>query len=177
MKYLLTTIAFLISPLNLFSQDTPVTAPSIQLNATQVAALDEAKKLNIKVVELYNQQKYGDAVKAANQIPALIETNGLVDNQAALAILTSVGEVLLIKGKESDAIALFEIVLKAYERKLGENSVPVTVVTEKIARAYLNKSDHGKAERYGLKFVALAEKAYGPESKKLAKAYSFLGDI
>jgi Tfp pilus assembly protein PilF len=92
-------------------------------------------------------------------------------------MLGNVAEVFLAKGKESDAIALFQRILDAHQKKLGENSSPAAEITNRIALAYFNKGDYGKAEVNALKLMAMWEKLAVAESSKKASTYDLLGDI
>ncbi len=149
---------------------------STPLTPAQETALNEGQTLNTELISLYSQRKFGDAVKLAGRIQSLIEQNGLLENQPALALLGNVGEVFLAKGKESNGVALFQKILASYQKLLGPESWPEAQIYQRMARSYYSKLQYAKAEEYGLKYVSLFEKLLGTESPKLAEAYVFLGD-
>lgn len=140
------------------------------------AARDEVGKLNRRVLDLYNQKKIDEALQVALKMQAVIEQNGLSEDPNAMSALANLGELYIVKGKEESAIPIFEKLLENARKVLGENSVAELKYTERAALACYRKPDLNKAEEYYLRVVAMSEKAYGPESKKVAEAYEDLGN-
>jgi tetratricopeptide (TPR) repeat protein len=177
MKSLIILFFLLAFPAFILGQAAPAGSTPAQLTPTQNSALAEAKKLNLQLVDLYQEQKYGDALKLAAQIQDLIDRNGLGEDPDALTMLSNVGEVLLAKGKESDAVSLFQRVLNTYRKTLGDGSRPEAETTERITRAYFAKGDYKTAETYCLLLFPLYTKLDGAASKKISSITTFLGNI
>jgi tetratricopeptide (TPR) repeat protein len=148
-----------------------------QLTPAQTTALDEAKKLNDELITLFQQKKFGDALKLGVRIQTLIDTNGLVEDPNALTMLSNVSEVMLAQGKESDAIALFQRILVTYQKLLGRESLLEAQTTERIARAFFEKKDYSQATEYELRTLAIYEKRSGTAATKIADNYLLLGEM
>lgn len=147
------------------------------LTTVQTSALNEAQTLNREMISLYQQQKYDDALKLGLRIRSLIDQNGIFEHRNSLTLLSNVAEVMLAKGKEGDAIALYQRILAAWQKTQGPDSLPEAQVTDRIARAFFAKDDYKRAEEYGLRSLAIYEKRAGAVSIKVAAAQIFLGGI
>jgi TonB family protein len=143
----------------------------------QTKALTEINNLNGQVIALYRQEKYDEALKTALGVLNLVDKNNLSKDLRVLPALSNLGEIYLAKGKESEAIAIFQKVLEGYQANSGDQKLPIAKITERIAVAYYYKKDYGKAEELFLKLLPLRETLNGAESRETAKINTALGDV
>ncbi len=145
--------------------------------AEQTKALTEITNLNVNLISLYKEKKYDEALKIALDIWELTEKKGLSKDLRVLPARTNLGEIYLSKGKESEAIAVFQKILDAYQANSGDLRLPVAKLTERIALSYYLKKDYGKAEEFFLKALTLREALNGAESRETARINTLLGDV
>jgi Tetratricopeptide repeat/Gram-negative bacterial TonB protein C-terminal len=143
----------------------------------QTKALTEIGNLNGQIISLYKEKKYDEALKIALNIWEISDKNNLSKDLRALPALTNLGEIYLAKGKESEAIAVFQKILEAYQSNSGDMRLSVVKMTERIAVSYYYKENYGKAEEFFLKALPLREALNGTESRETAKTNKTLGDI
>jgi TonB family protein len=145
--------------------------------AEQAKAVTEITNLNTNLITLYKEKKYDEALKIALNIREISERHGLSKDIRVLPALTNLGEIYMVKGKESEAIAVYQKVLAAYQANSGDVRAPVAIITERIATAYYYKKDYDEAETFFRKALALREPLSGAESRDTARITTALGDV
>ncbi len=143
----------------------------------QKKILTEIGELNGQIISLFKTKKYDEALKAALSVWEISDKNGLSKDLRVLPTLMNLGEIYLVKGKESEAIAVFQKILDAYKANSRDTRLLVVKITERIAVAYYYKKDYGKAEEFFLNVLSLREALNGAESKETAKITYVLADL
>jgi TonB family protein len=167
-KLLLTTVISLILTFSISAQTGNT--------AEQTKALNEIGSLNGKVIALYNQKKYDEALKPALDVWTVAEKNGLSKDLRVLPFMTNLPEIYLVQGKESEAIAAFQKILEGYQSNSSDTRQPVVKITERIGTAYFVKKDYSKAEEFFLRALLLREQLNGASSKETASVSTALGN-
>ncbi len=143
----------------------------------QAKILAEINKSNSQVIALFKENKYDEALKSALEMQKTIDSNGLSKDLRVMSALSNLGEIYLTKKKESEAIAVFQRILDAYQANSVGAKLPAAKMTERIATAYFYKKDYDKSAEYFLKALSLREKLSGAESKDTAILYYSLGNL
>jgi tetratricopeptide (TPR) repeat protein len=146
-------------------------------NSEQTKAVAEIVTLNNQIITLLKEKKYDEALKLELNVWETSDKNGLSKDLRVLPYLVNLGEIYLVKGKESEAVAAFQKVLEGYKANSGDTRLPVVKLNERIALAYFYKKDYGKAEEFFLAALPLREALNGAESRETAQLNNSLGDI
>lgn len=168
-KIFFSTVFSLIFVLSIFAQtnDSPA----------QKAALKELGELNARVVALYQEKNYDEALKVSLSAWSVAEKNDLAKDPRVLQGLSNLAEIYLAKKKESDAIATLQKILEAYESNTVKSELPIVKTLERIGTLYFNKKDYGKSEEVFLKTLPLREKLNGAASRETAAVTAVLANI
>lgn len=140
-------------------------------DSSKATAVREIQSQNLKMVNLYKEKKFDEALLIGKSILEKAKRENLSGNLDVLLAITNLGEVYLAKSKETEAIAVFQMALEDYE-KLGEKGKKgLESVNARMAFAYSDKKDYKNAEPYFLKSRDLTSTIYGAQSKKMADMY------
>jgi len=157
-KIFFSTLISLIFVLSIFAQtnDTPA----------QKTALKELGELNARVIALFKENNYDEALKVSLSAWNVAEKNNLAKDPRVLPGLSNLAEIYLAKKKETEAIATFQKVIEAYQSNGGDTDLPVVKILERIGTIYFNKKDYDKSEEFFLKALPLREKLNGAASRE-----------
>ncbi|HVS21915.1 MAG TPA: TonB family protein [Pyrinomonadaceae bacterium] len=141
-----------------------------KLTPEQTAELDEATRFSAKVVELYKEQKYDEALPLAKRVVEaryriLGEYNGLT---ASAKI--NLAELYMAKREYGQAENLYEQLLRVYERVFGVDHINNTIIIDSLALVNYLKRDYKKAEIFYVQSLSVREKALGSEHADVAEA-------
>lgn len=128
----------------------------------------EIQTLNAKVVKLFGEKNYDEALKISQNIFQIINQNHLLNNPNTLPALRNLAEIYLVKEKYSDAIATLQIVAGEYEKMGAGGEKDLDKVFSRMVVAYAKKNDFKNVELYLIKQKSLTEKLYGEKSRQSA---------
>jgi TonB family protein len=136
--------------------------------------LDEAKRLNATVVELYKAHHYDEAIPLAKRVVEIREK--LLGNDVATgAAYMNLGELYLVKQNYSAAEAAYERVLSIYESFFGADKLDDAPIIQTLAFINYLKGNFTKAETLYQKSLSIREQA--GETADLAKAALEMGEF
>jgi len=107
MRLHLIIILIFITTFSAFGQSTSV---------GQNKPLDEIQRLNAQVVKLYGEKDFDGALVLAKTILDIASKENLSADERVLPAIRNLGEVYLAKGKESEAIASYQMVITTKPR-------------------------------------------------------------
>lgn len=139
--------------------------------------LTEIQKLNVRVVKLYGEKNFDEALKISLNIFGIVTENRLTGDARVLPALRNLGEIYLVKEKYSDAVSVLQTVADGYEKTGEAGSRELEKTLSRLVVAYTNKNDLKNAEIYLLKQKAVAEKIYGERSRQSASVNFQLANI
>lgn len=166
-------ITFALALIGLFSslaiaQTRPGTTPlqTPQADAPQAVAkqsdLDEASRLSIEVVKLYNQKQYNHAVPLAKRALKLREDALGKEHILVAGALVNLASLYIQTKEFGSAGALCKRALSIYEKALGPENLGLTRTLDTCAWASYFSGDAGKAEELFLRSLSIREKSLGP---------------
>ena len=168
-KIFLCSLISLIFTLSVFAQtnDSPA----------QKAALTELGELNVRVIALFKEGNFDEALKVSLNAWSLAEKNNLAKDPRVLPGLANLAEIYLSKKKETEAIATLQKILEAYGSSSGNNDPAVVKTLERLGTIYFIKKDYGKSEESFLRALTLREKLNGAVSRETAALTVALANI
>ena len=184
MKAIFLLTLFLIA-INFISAQTPqqgsgIAEKVVQLTAEEAKANAEVNRLSAETARLFREKKYDEALKQAQAALAVAEAAKLFDKGVAVAALANLGEIYLVKSRESEAIDLFLRAAASLEKGLGKRAAPQVVkYLERAASAEVRRTnpDFGKARDIYLELLALKEQIYGAESRETVAALVDVAEV
>ena len=146
-------------------------------------SLDEAKRLNQQIVQLYNQGRYQEAIPIAKRALAIYEKALGKEHPSVATSLGKLAELYYSLGDYGKAEPLHKRALAICEKALGPEHPHVAASLNNLALLYKTLGDYSKAEPLYKRALAICEKALGPEHphvatslNNLAGLYDSLGD-
>jgi len=145
--------------------------------ARQTPELVESQELTVKVLKLYGEWNYDEALPLAKRALVLREAALGRNHPDLVPLLLNLGEVYKAKQKLSDAHSSFERALQISEKAFGADDVRLANILDRLAFLAFGERDERKAEGLFARSLAIREKAAGPESPDLAKTAFALGEL
>ena len=146
-------------------------------------SLEETKRLEYQVVELYKQGRYQKAIPFAKRALAIDEKALGPEHPAVANSLNNLALLYDALGDYSKAKPLYKRALAIYEKTLSPEHPEVAKSLNNLAELYRALGDYSKAEPLYKRALAINEKALGPEHphvaislNNLAGLYHDLGD-
>lgn len=146
------------------------------LGAGRAHAEDDLEALKAQSAKLYEQGRYRDALPLAARILALTETQFGAEHFKVAEALNDIGIYHLEAGSFADAQAYCKRAVDMYTRTLGDHAdtADATINLGMVARA---RGQLAEAEADFRRAIAMHQKAGGPESPKLGRAFAALADL
>lgn len=132
--------------------------------------LDEAKRLNQKVVQLFQENKIDEALPLAKRVLQIREKALGKDDQLVVEALLNLAELNLAKKSYREALSFYERVLKSNEKLAGLDDPSNTVLLDKMAFLRYMSGDFRDAENYYKRSLAINEKIYGGDKEQVAQS-------
>ena len=145
--------------------------------SSQTPELVESQELTAKVLKLYGEWKYDEALPLAKRALELREAALGRNHEDLIPLLLNLGELYKVTQKASDAHSCFERALQISEKAFGADDVRVAGILDRLAYITYAQRDERKAESLFARSLAIREKAAGPESPDLAKTAFALGEL
>ena len=169
------TIAFKIYGVTLcllFAGSSPAQTPQ-----PQNSQLVESRELNAKVVNLYREGKYDEAVSVGKRALELRERVLGAENPELVPVLINLGEVYRAEKKFSDAQSSYERALAIGEKAFGAEDKRLAPILDKLAYLAIERKEDGKAEELFSRSLSITEKSLGPDAPELNTAAFGLAEI
>src|SRR6266704_2298319 len=145
--------------------------------SNQSSALIESRELNAKVIELYAEQKYDEALPLARRALELREAELGANHQDLIPLLLNLGELYRAKQKLSDARSYYQRALQICESVFGVDDLRVAKVVDKLAYLAFDQRETAKSINLFLRSLDIKEKALGPDHVDVAETAFALGEI
>jgi TonB family protein len=145
--------------------------------SNQTPVLVESQELTAKVLKLYSEWKYDEALPLAKRALELRETALGRNHQDLVPLLLNLGEIFKAKQKLSDAHSSFERALQISEKAFGADDARLASILDRLAFVAFAERDERKAESLFARSLSIKEKADGPESPEVAQTAFALGEL
>ncbi len=148
--------------------------PKTQIIAQNNAELEEANQLEQKVVELYEQGKYQEAIPLAEKVLAIREKNLGSDHVDVAKILNKLAELYLEQGNYTPAEPIIQRSLSIREKAFGKDHPDVAESLNNLAELYLYQGNYTTAEPLIQRSLSIREKAFGKDHPDVAESLNNL---
>jgi tetratricopeptide (TPR) repeat protein len=142
-----------------------------------VAQSSAADELNKKVVELYREGKFAEAVPLAQQALAIDEKALGPDHPDVATDLNNLAELYRNQGRYAEAEPLLKRALAIREKALGPDHSDVAGSLNNLATLYRDQGRYAEAEPLYKHSLAINEKALGPDHPDVAKSLKNLAAL
>ncbi len=146
-------------------------------------ALQEARKLYKKAIDLRNAGKYDEALSPFERALEIRERRLGPDHPDVSQAINSLATLHYYKGEYTKAEPLYQRALAIREKSLGPGHPDVASSLNNLASLYWSLGDYAKAEPLYQRALAIQEKSLGPEHLDVAQSlhnlallHSRLGD-
>src|SRR5712692_10144462 len=137
--------------------------------SNQSSAQIEARELDARVIKLYAEQKYDEALRLARRVLELREAELGADHQDLIPFLLNLGELYRATQKPNDARSFYQRALQISESAFGVDDLRVAKVLDKLAYLAFGEREYDKSEHLFLRLLAIREKALGVENPDVAE--------
>jgi TonB family protein len=139
--------------------------------------LAESRELNSKVLKLYSEAKYDEALPLAKRALELREKALGPAHEELVPLLTNLGELYKVKKQPGQARSYFERALTIQEKTLGENDIRVAQLLDKLGYVAWEQGERKDAEKFFMRSLQIKELARGPDHPDTAKTIFNLAEI
>lgn len=148
------------------------------LNASQEPPeLQEAAKLTVSVVRLFQDGKYDDALKLAKRALEIREKLLPRSDPRVALSLGYVGDLYFLKADYKDAREAFQRLLQINEERFGPEDPIVANTLDRIGDTYFQERKTDEAEAAYQRALAVREKSYGASSPQVGRSMYQLGEV
>ena len=146
-------------------------------HAAFAQGLDEATLLQQKLLQLFNQGQYSEAVPLAERALAIRErVLGAGHPDVALS-LYFLATLYTKQGRYADAEKMFKRSLTIVEQRFGPESPILTTPLNNLAELYAGQGRYAESEQLFKRSLAINEKRFGPDHVDIAASLSNLGSL
>ncbi|UCE73013.1 MAG: tetratricopeptide repeat protein, partial [Methanomassiliicoccales archaeon] len=145
-----------------------------QLELSGVAPQKVWKKLNTKVLTLYQQGRYSEAAKVAEEALSVAEKTFGPDHPAVAISLNNLAGLYDSQGRYGEAEPLYKRALAIAKKAFGPDHPNVAACLNNLAELYRAQGKYAEAERLYIRALKIGEKALGPDHPNVAM---FLGNL
>jgi TonB family protein len=149
---------------------------------SQSPELIESRELNAKVLRLYNESKYDEALPLATRALQLRELALGPSHQDLIPLLSNLAELYKAKHQLTEARSYLERALTIAETVLKDD-IRTAYLLDKLGYLAFNQKKQKDAENFFMRSLQIKEKAMGPETADtiqtafdLAEIYRFRKD-
>src|SRR6266508_1872735 len=137
-------------------------------------ALQEARKLYKKAIDLRNAGKYDEALSPFERALEIRERRLGPDHPDVSQAINSLATLHYYKGEYTKAEPLYQRALAIWEKALGPEHPEVADALSGLAFLHYYKGDYAKAEPLYQRALAIREKALGPEHPDVGISLNYL---
>ena len=145
--------------------------------ADQKAALEEAKRLNQQVVQLYKEGKYSTAIPLAESVLTIREKVLGQEHPLVAESLNNLAGLYKKQGNYQKAESLYQRSLAINEKVLGPEHPDVAQSLNNLALLYREQGNYQKAESLYQHSLAIDEKVLGQEHPDFALTLDNLAEL
>ena len=145
--------------------------------SNQTPELVESQALTAKVLKLYGERNYDEALPLAKRALELRETALGPNHEDLVPLLLNLGEIYKAKQRLSEAHSCFERALQISEKAFGADDLRLAVILDRLAYVVYAQRDDRKAEGLFARSLAIKERSIGPESPEVAQTAFALGEL
>src|SRR5437870_6496019 len=145
--------------------------------STNSPQLIESRELTARVVELYGEHKYVEALPLAKRSLELAEGALGSRDSRLFSLLINLGDLYAATIRFDDANASFERALTIGESNFGPEDLHLTGALDGLGYLRSNKGEYREAADLFSRSLAIKEKHLQPGDIEIARAARILGDI
>jgi CHAT domain-containing protein/Flp pilus assembly protein TadD len=146
-------------------------------SAQQSAELEELKRLNQQVEQLYKEGKYSQAIPLAERALAIREKTLGKEHPLVAESLNDLAQLYLVQGSYEKAEPLLVRSLAIREKALGKEHPDVANSLNNLASLYQAQGSYKKAEPLFMRSLAIWEKVHGKEHPLVATSLNNLAGL
>jgi CHAT domain-containing protein/Tfp pilus assembly protein PilF len=146
-------------------------------SAEQLAELGEAERLAQKANQLYQQEKFTEAIPVVERIIAIFEKVLGSEHPLVATYLNNLGALYVHLYKYAQAEPLYQRSLAIREKAFGFQRPEVTNSLNNLANLYQQMGNYAQAEPLYQRALAIREKAFGSQHLEVAKSLNDLGRL
>ena len=153
---------------------------SMQLATAQTIQspeLVESKELTAKVVKLYREHKYDEALPLAKRALELADAALGKTDARLIGLLINLGDLYVATLHVDDAKATFEWALMIAETNFGVDDLHVTRPLDELGYLRLNKGEYSEAAKLFSRALAIKEKGLQSSDIEIARSARALADV
>ncbi|MBW4449171.1 MAG: tetratricopeptide repeat protein [Spirirestis rafaelensis WJT71-NPBG6] len=154
-----------------------VTGQSQPPSTQHSADLEEAKRLNQQVLQLYNQGKYTEGIPLAERALAIREKVLGKEHPLVAQSLNNLAYLYVEQGSYQKAEPLLVRSLTIDEKALGTEHPDVAIDLNNLASLYVKQGSYQKAELLLVRSLAIREKVLGKEHPLVAQSLNNLASL
>jgi CHAT domain-containing protein len=139
--------------------------------------LDRAKRLNVEVIQLYQQGRYGEAIPRAREALALREQALGPTHPAVAESLHNLALLLQATGDYAGARPLYERALGIREQALGPTHPDVALTLNNLAKLLRTTGDYAGARPLYERSLRIREQALGPSHPNVVQSLNDLAGL
>jgi len=165
-------------PSSLMGQQTP--PPPVNpktLSETESAELAMASRDSARVVQLYKEGKYDEALPLAQRVLITREKILGPDDGRTAGALINLAELYLAKRNYSETEKLYGRLLSLYEKTFGSDAPQTAMIVDSLALTDYFKGDFKSAESLYVRAVSMREHTLGAEHPDLGQAVFKLAEF
>ncbi|WP_437841988.1 tetratricopeptide repeat protein [Sorangium sp. So ce1153] len=151
--------------------------PNLDAATAPNGPLEEAARLNARIVELERAGRYDEALPLARRALELREQALGPEHPDVAQSLNSLAGLLQAKGDYAAAEPLYHRALAIREKALGAEHPDVAQSLNDLAALFYAKGDYAAAEPLFRRALTIWEKALGPEHPDVAASLSNLAEL
>ena len=151
--------------------------PKVQSSAAQSPELIEAEQLSVRVIALYKENKYDEALPLARQALNLREAALPANDARIISAVNNLAFIFMAKESYGEAKTSFARSLALSEKKFGVDSPRLADIIAQLAIAHHKQSDNGKATELIQRAADIREKAHGLNHPRTIETLYTLADL
>ena len=145
--------------------------------AVQTPALAEVNGLNAKVVQLFRERNFDEALTTAARVLEIMEGAFGANHPCVADALANVGALRSAKEEFDAAETLYRRALAIYDTTGQQDSPAVVGVLDRLIFLSAVRRDLDKAEASAQRIVSIAEKKYKPHQLEMARALTYVAEV
>jgi CHAT domain-containing protein/Flp pilus assembly protein TadD len=135
-----------------------------------IAQSKQAKDLEKRIVALFQEGRYSEAIPLAQQVLAMREKTYGPSHSAVGMELSDIAQMYVYVGRHADAEPLFSRSLAIFKKALGPNHPAVAATLANLGLLYDQEDRYTDAEPLLKRALSIEEKAHGPNDPNVAHA-------
>ena len=140
-------------------------------------AVVESRELNLKVVKLFSEAKYDDALPLAKRALELRQAALGQNHQDLILLYGNLAEIYKAKRKLGQAQEHLERAIAIAEASLPENDIRIAELLDRLGVVAYEQRSEKDAERFFARALEIKSKSLGPEDIKLANTLFNLAEV